>query len=332
MKRNRISKKQIRAKTKELAVKGTSATLLTSLVLSSCSQQYDENGYNLVGNIYGKIAINPPIGYGVLEIDESNLSERFLTHMANVQQLISEITSDEAAATSFKNDPDNYIAARGYDLHFEFTSAEKRFLTAFTDPICIQAIQDNDTERFVRHCLSKNYISGISLISTKNADPMHKYFRTAEDFNKYINFVEPVDGKISAERALFVIAGAIIYIAGAVFIYGAVATIAALWVGVETGVGVSSYIQKWIGIKASKTSGQDLTILTKNNFQINTSEVFKVLVKVQAEKLTQDYNESLTGPIQVGDEIIVLSEDDKAEKVELYRKLITATLESEYGL
>lgn len=86
-------------------MKGTSASVLSSLILSSCFGYFEDEGYNTKDSVYGEFAPNLTRGEYVIEINTSNLSQEFINHTVDVPSLIEEITTDKAAAISFRTAP-----------------------------------------------------------------------------------------------------------------------------------------------------------------------------------------------------------------------------------
>lgn len=333
MKRHKkLNKKAINKKVsaRMLMMKGASASVLSSIILSSCSGYFEDEGYNTKDSVYGEFAPNLTRGAYVIEINTSNLSQEFINHIVDITSLIEEITTDKAAAISFRTAPTEFIAERGYNFNFEFSEDEIKILKAYTDDEVIEAINNNDFEGFITICKNKGYI-GLNLSNYQFPDKLRKYFRSEEDLNNYLISVDSEDTAEPA-LALFVVAGAVVYIAGAVFIYGAVVTIAAAWVGVETGIGVTSYIKEWLGFEAQKQDSGVLRLWTGNDGELEHNQLYIKLIDEQTAEITEILKKNLAEPITVDNEVITLSPAQIESQSKIGEKYVRANLEGYYGL
>lgn len=331
MKMNPKSKNR-KPNVKQAAIKGTSVTLISSLLLSSCSGYLQDEGYNSAGNMYGDFAPNMTRGDVVMDISGSNLNDNFVEHMANVTMLIDDIIANRLHAMQFLRDPAKYISDKKYNLRFDFSEEEMQFLKAFTDIEVLMAINDHDFEKFIEVCKRKRYI-GLNLTNLKPMSSIRPYFKTETDFQQYMTTIG-VDDERQIVPNCFVIAGAVCYIAGAVFIYGAVVTIAAFWVGVDTGVGVTGYFKKaydWLRSEAFSTSNV-IRLWTNEAGELEHNILYDRLVSEQTNEITAIINADLDKPIIVDGKTVTLDPATIEATAKFNEDIVKANLEGYYGL
>ena len=250
--------------------------------------------------------------------------------MVDVVSLINEITTNKDIATSFKTDPIEFIKERKYNLNFDFTDEEIRLLCAYTDDDVIKAINENDFEEFISICKNKGYI-GLNLNKIQSPSEIRKYFNSEHDLQNYLSTIGSDANNVEHMYSLFIVAGAVVYIAGAVLIYGAVATIAAFWVGVATEIGVA-YAQKQIGSDALKIDSGVLKLWTKENKRIQDKVLYEYLIEEQTNEIAEMLNKDLIKPIQVGNKTITLTEEQIEQQARINKEFIKINLEGYYGL
>ncbi|MDR0811810.1 MAG: hypothetical protein LBN23_06035 [Paludibacter sp.] len=206
-------------KTNKKLTQIVAGTIATSVLVSSCDLA--QLSYNLDNNVYEQLAANKIAGTAMFDINKSNLSDEVIQKTVIISKLVEELVNDNALAKQFTENPKEYLKQRGWDLEINLSDYEISALRAFGDDDVMASIKNDDLPSFLRICKEKGYIGlrtdgGISA----TPDDIRALFRSDEDYNQFLDYIERNDLDINNVAGLFAFAivalGLVVVAAGAI--------------------------------------------------------------------------------------------------------------------
>lgn len=196
-------KKLISGKTKSLSEKVIAGTLLTTII-GSC---IDKNAYNFRDNLYSDPTYGQIDKIDLLNIEELHLSDEFIQYIKIINEIFVDITTDPIQAHFFCEDTEGYLKSKNLFIltksndiiDFHLTDRDKKLLLAMTDPDIMAAVENRDFEAFLGLCKHKGYFTDTKDILTINYENYRPFFETDDDYIKFVNEIEKINGKINTK-------------------------------------------------------------------------------------------------------------------------------------
>lgn len=276
-------------KPKPIIVKAILGATATSMLISSCLQ-----GHNFEESLYGPFADNPEEGQHLFNIDESNLSDKFLFQLKTKNSIIKTILSSRKEAKLFAKNPDEYISSKEKKFNIEFSQSEKNFLLAFADDEIVKCVSKNDIHAFLALCSQKGY---IGLISEDNKpESIREMFKTEEDYKKFLALIDNMQNDSVSTRSGIAVAAVVVYVGAGAFQAAAILSIAWASLVVDEAVSITH---------SGETRSVDMTIKepvlkiwTDNNGVISNDAFYEEIIDKQTdlilELIEKEYPYSIT--------------------------------------
>jgi len=300
-------------KKKEILKRIVSGTIASSILLSSCTKEYnvDEN------SIYGNLSENSLEGSQFLSIKYSNLSEEFFITAQTIGNIIKDITNNSSSAKLFCDSPEDYFKKNDINLKIKLSDKDILILKSLTDDEIKKAINEKDLKKFIRLCKEKGY---INLESSANIRASRNIFKDDKSYENYLTTINDIKYSSPQTRQLqepWFIPAAVVAIA-----YAAVLLYVAAYVDVAYYAGA---VYKVVVTTRGGMSSNDLSSINKtpvvklwldnNEGKLDFDILHTELINNQAEEISQ----------------IMLEEGLCADK-SISKKIILTNLEAYYGL
>lgn len=263
---------------KPIIVKAVLGATATSMLISSCLQ-----GHNFEESLYGPFANNPEEGQHLFNIDESNLSDKFLLQLKTINSIIKTILSSRKEAKLFAKNPDEYISSKEKLFSIEFSRSEKNFLLAFADDEIIKCVKANDIHTFLALCSQKGY---IGLISEDNKpESIREMFKTEEDYKNFLALINNMQNDSVSTRSGIAVAAVVVYVGAGAFQAAAILSIAWASLVVDEAVSITH---------SGETRSVDMTIKepvlkiwTDNNGVISNDAFYEEIIDKQTDLILE---------------------------------------------
>lgn len=277
-------------KPKPIIVKAVLGATATSVIISSCLQ-----GHDFEESLYGPFADNTEEGQHLFNIDESNLSEKFLHQLKTINLIIKTVLSSRKEAKLFAKNPEEYINSKEIIFNIEFTESERNFLLAFADDEIVKCVKKNDIHAFLALCSQKGY---IGIISEENKpESMREMFKTDEDYKNFLALINNIKNDGVSTRSVVAVAAVVVYVGAGAFQAAAVLSVAWASLVVDEAVGVTHSSESTRSVDMT-INEPVLKIWTDNNGKISNDAFYEEIIEKQTnlimELIEKEYPYSIT--------------------------------------
>ncbi len=250
----------------------------SSILAASCSK-----GYDFENSVYGPFADNKMTrGISLIDVEESNLSDEFVSRIEAVSSIVNLILTDKKEAKLFSKNTETYLASKELSLNITLTNQEKKLLVALSDEDIIKAVRNKDLQAFLNASNDKGY---LRLSNEENGSiELRRMFKTEKSYDQFVKSIEGLSlGQSSPEamEALIAVAAVVVYIAAGAVIYAAAATIAETYLAVHHKVAAWGTIPVNTSMPISVFREPVLKIWTDNNGPISDPNFYSELIDKQ---------------------------------------------------